>query len=188
MNEWNVGDKVWWSDCGSREVEKTCPVCFGQRWVILILGDGTHVKTPCDFCGHGFEGPRGYVTEYEWVAEPKEVTITGRRVEEGGLSRHPRDNSGRVVEYEVSGRWWPKDTELFDAEGPCRARCEERIKEFTEEQAGRGKSIKEHHHKKYSWRVGYHRKEAKDHRHQAEYHETKAVICAQHVRAEKEKA
>ena len=57
-------------------VTKKCPICFGNREVQLILGDGTHVKLPCDYCGHGYEEPRGVVREYQRVVKPERHTIS----------------------------------------------------------------------------------------------------------------
>ena len=78
MKEYNINDTVWIAQCGTKQVRHDCPVCYGQLFVTLILGNGDEIRTPCDYCGKGYEGPKGYVLEYEWTAEPRQVTITDK--------------------------------------------------------------------------------------------------------------
>jgi len=64
-----IGDVVYFASAGQRQVDIPCPVCFGKREVTLILGNGDSVELPCDYCGKGYDGPRGYVLEYEYAAK-----------------------------------------------------------------------------------------------------------------------
>lgn len=87
MKKYKIGDRVWWARCGTREVAHDCPICFRKKRVILILGDDSEVEVECDFCGKGYEGPKGYILEYQWVATPEEVRIDGLNIEENNGGR-----------------------------------------------------------------------------------------------------
>jgi len=62
---YNVGDKVWHAAFKSIQVEKPCIVCYGEKQVTVILGNGDRVVTPCDYCGKGFDGATGVMRVYE---------------------------------------------------------------------------------------------------------------------------
>jgi hypothetical protein len=168
INNLKIGDRVWWATCGTKSVIKTCPVCFGKRQVGVILGDGTVIYTPCNFCGKGYEGARGVIEEYEWVAACEEITIDGKSVEEMA--------SGQKVEYNYCNyRIYPQD--LFLTKEEAEKRCAENIEKHNKEQAELQKNRKTHSYKSYSWHVGYHRKEAERARKSAEWHEARAIAC-----------
>ncbi len=64
-----IGETWWFPATSSRQVAIPCPVCAGQLFVTMILGDGEHVILPCEGCGIGFNGPRGVIEE--WVNTPQ---------------------------------------------------------------------------------------------------------------------
>ena len=73
-----LGDTVYVvQECRSMPVEKTCPVCFGKMRVTVILGNGKLEDTLCEYCGKGYEGPRGYVVDYELHSAVRQAIITG---------------------------------------------------------------------------------------------------------------
>ena len=165
---YNVGDKVWWATCGNRDVKKPCPVCFGKKQVILILGNNDTVILPCSYCMRGYEGPFGYIKESEYVAKPEYMPITGVNIE--------KTSDGDKIEYR-SGSWILRENRVFDNKEDALICCEGIKKKLEVEQRTRAKSIKENKNKSYSWNAGYHLKEAKHHEKEAAYHRDMAKIC-----------
>jgi hypothetical protein len=48
------------------QVSVPCPVCYGKKEVVMILGNGEFVTVQCEGCGLGYEEPRGYIMEYTY--------------------------------------------------------------------------------------------------------------------------
>ena len=168
MRKYNVGDKVWYAYYEHTQVQKPCPVCFGNKEVTLTLGNKDKVLLPCDYCGHGFEPPRGYITEYEYVAKAEPFVITKIESEVNAISESRR--------Y-YSGNHYSGIEDLFDTEEKTLARCNERIKQQEIEETTNAYHLKKNHLKSYAWNAGYHLGRAKYHRKQAEYHDKKAILC-----------
>jgi hypothetical protein len=53
-----IGQRVWAACYNPRQVEVVCPVCYGKLAVVVELGDGTRIETPCDYCGKGWQVPQ----------------------------------------------------------------------------------------------------------------------------------
>lgn len=164
MKEHNIGDKVWWATCGTREVEVPCPVCFGNRKVTLILGNGEHIETGCEYCEKDFESSRGYTTEYQRFSEVKEVSITGKEVRE--------DEGGRMVEYRYLN-YCLDDRNAFSTREDAETAVKAMISEYEDSEVKRQAYKKKKNQSHYSWSVGYHRKRLKDAQREVEYHSRK---------------
>ena len=172
-----VGEEIWWAKCGSESVRETCPVCFGNLTVTVTLGDGTHVATPCQFCAIGFMPSCGTVSRYKWVDDVRLVRIDKREMsDEGGTEKWEYRHGNYILH--------PED--LFENEESAKAGCREKSIKHEVEEATRIEKSKGHGHKSYSWAVGYHLRNAKDHRRQMEYHEAQAVICKAKAKPKKE--
>lgn len=172
--EFKIGDTAFLACCGSRSVEKPCPICFGKRKVTVILGDETAIETPCDFCGLGNPFSRGVVTEYESTARVEPVVITSVRATES--------TEGRCIEYGGLNGYVYHPEDLFSDEAAAMARAEEKQKEYQASADERSDAGQKHCRQKLSWSVGYHRREAARNRKDAEYHEGRAVICQARIR------
>lgn len=164
-----IGATVWIANCGIREVTHSCPVCFGKRVVRLELGNGELISTPCEYCGKGYEGPTGIEKQCEWVAKVEAHTITGVRTEQSGETTK--------ASYTFGSQYIADDCDVFATREEAEARCVVRVAENAESERRRRESMKEYAHKNFAWHVGYHRKEAANHKRQAEYHEARAVAC-----------
>ena len=59
-----IGD-VYWREAGT-SAQKTieCPMCSGNKYVTVILGNGEKYDVECEACGLGYRGPQGTITEY----------------------------------------------------------------------------------------------------------------------------
>ena len=166
--KYKVGDQLWQARCKWLPVKKTCPICFGNKEVTLILGNEDRVILPCDYCGKGFDVPSGLVSEYEYVVEPELITVTSVEVS--------ITDDKTFVEYR-SGQFRLKEELLFDSEVDAIAKGSELKAKLEKEQQTKASHIKHDVNKTYSWNAGYHMRQAKRERQSAEYHEKKAVLC-----------
>jgi len=169
MRVYNVGDSVWWARCGTLEVKNTCLVCFGKLQVTLILGDGSHIALPCDYCSKGYYEPKGYTVDYEYVSEPELRTISAVNV--------AQDANGETREYRSHDNYILSAEDIFDTEAEAMERCKVRTAALAEEQRTRAEYIKANVNKKFSWNAGYHLREAKRKESEAIRHREKAAIC-----------
>ena len=166
MTEYARGDTAFHASYTSEQVRRTCPICFGQKTVRVILGDETIIQTPCDFCGLGFEGPRGYVTEWERTPRVERVTITRVSIEDG---------ESRTICY-ASGHRYLSPEDLFDDEVSALTRAKELQEEADKADAKRSDSGRKHSVQTIVWSIGYHLREAKRERESAERHEARAFV------------
>ncbi len=165
MKEYNIGDKVWWATCGTREVTIDCPICFRKKKVTLILGNGEQVETNCDYCTSGLSEALGYTNEYQRFSEVKEITITGKEVSE--------DEDGKKIEYRYSNYCLYPNVNIFETKEEAESRVQEMIKEYEDSEVTRLAHRKRSNQTHYSWSVGYHKKRLKDAQREVEYHSRK---------------
>ena len=144
-----------WASAHAEE-RRPCPVCFGNRSVMLILGNGEHVPVECDMCDIGFEGPRAFVTGYSPQSGIRECTVT-------------------TLEERYPGKWYVNHQgadQVFatrdEAEGlrqelhaKAVAAAENRYTDNT------------YQRKKLTWKVGYHRREIADATQRLAWHEAR---------------
>lgn len=170
---YNIGDKVWVAICGNTQVRKLCPVCFGKKEVTLILGNDEHCILPCSYCAPGFSSPSGYVNEYEYQTEAKQVTIDGMNIE--------NKRGVESIEYRYNSTecsWCNLDEKkAFGTKEEALEHCKKIKEENEHDQITRAEHIKKDQNKSYSWNAGYHLREAKRERESAERHERLAKIC-----------
>jgi hypothetical protein len=180
MRHYKVGDKVWIAYCGTQKVEKPCPICFGKKEVILILGNEDRVVLPCEYCELGFSNPRGVVTECEYIAEPKMVII------EEVVTTQAVDGERNEYRYNITSCscLHLDEDEVFDTRENALIKCAEVIKEREEEQITRTERIKANQRKSFAWNAGYHLGEAKKNKEEAERHEKLAKLCNEHSKSE----
>ena len=170
--KYKIGDTVYVANCGHRQIDIPCPVCFGKIRVTLILGNGESVSLPCDYCGKGFDGPRGYVSEYDYVAEAAARTITAANITLTDTGEKVEYRSGSSFSY-----YTLKEEDCYSTFEEASATAVAVKEKMIEEQNTRAEYIKEDIKKSFSWNAGYHLREAKRNRREIEYHERMAVIC-----------
>jgi len=172
MKIFNVGEKVWIASHGRQEFHDPCPVCFGKLFVTVILGNGELVETPCSYCGLGFDGPRGWTTEYRIEASARQITITGREIRE--------DEVTEVTYYGPGGYCYSKNI-VFETEAEALAESNRLCEKETREHMTRSAWIKKDKIKSFAWNAGYHLREAKSIREQIAYHERMAILCKERI-------
>jgi len=176
--KFNIGDIVYSASYGQKTKEVTCPVCFGKLKITVILGNGDSVETDCDYCGKGYEGPKGFIIEYDYIAEAKIFFVDKIEVAVG------KDKETRTY-YSME----PEGYRCVYYEDTCFANKDEALKaaiaikdKQEEEQRTQARYLKRDIHKSYSWNVGYHMREAKRNRRSMEYHEEQARLCKERVK------
>ena len=162
---YKVGDWVWYATYDSEEIKVPCPVCYGNKVVTVILGNGDEVAVECDYCGKGWQNALGYVTEYQRIPKAEQRMITKRRIEDG------RD--GEEIEY-IGSQYILNIAQMFDNEQEAYDYAVGLAEKATQEALDKPKYKNE---KSYTWNAGYHLKQAKSKRNEADYHEAKAKIC-----------
>ena len=169
MTDYRVGDTPWHATYRHHNENRiTCPVCYGQLKVTLILGNDDEVVTPCSYCAPGYERPRGWAEEYAPYAAAEQVTITAVEIRETA--------EGTTREYRADHCIYHTEN-LFDTEAEANARATElgeaeRVRRETQAEYIKGKVEKD-----FTWNVGYHMREARNFRKKIEYHERMAVLC-----------
>lgn len=178
-SKFEIGDWVYSVDFIKTQDDIPCPICFGNKEVMLTLGDGTEMMLDCDFCGHGLSGPRG-VIKGNWYESYKitPVCIISVEFKPDGEVRYGYTQDG---EYHGSCRIG-YEKNLFSDDGAARAYAHERIAELNaelvEEDAAK---FKHKATKSYAWNAGYWMREAKE-------HEAAAVRARNHYRIMKSKS
>lgn len=178
MNEprYKIGDVVYVGTYDNRQSQIECPVCFGKREVTLILGNGDSVITPCDYCGKGHEGPKGFVLQCERIPRAEAALINEIRLE---LSA-----DGSIVQYHTANYSCYQEYEVFPTQAEAMAYAQELADKAVKEESERAEYIKNNQAKSYSWNAGYYLRKAKQARDDAEYHERMAVRCKAKAKGE----
>lgn len=181
MKKFNIGDSIWVVNCGQSLIKKICPICFGELKVTLILGDKSEVVLPCEYCGKGYEGPLGYVEEWEYTQGAERKIITGIEIQQ--------EREGETREYKVhissGSSWIYSEAQAFETEAEALEVSKATALKALEDQTTRAEHIKKHENRNYSWNAGYHIREAKRGRESAERHDKMAIICKARSREEK---
>lgn len=183
MKQYKIGDRIWYAHFEKHSsVTQKCPVCFGNLAVVLILGDDSHIKLPCNYCGHGYEDPSGVVTEYERISAVKKKTISridsqninGVETREYFSDEISRDsNNGKYHSYVQC----LDIDKIFYTEIGAKSKCKELIEKDEEYEFGRAERLKENNHKSYAWNAGYHMRIVRKAKKDIEWHTKKAEIC-----------
>ena len=170
MSKFKVGDHVFYSKSAPyQEIQVLCPVCYGKRQVVLILGNDDRCTMPCVYCRLGCDAPSGYVTDHTYIAVAEPVTITGIRTNES--------IEGQDIEYHFGSCYLSRQDRLFENEEDALEKAEAIKKEYDEERKTKAIYLKKSVKKKYSWNAGYHLRAKKKNLKDAEYHGRMAVLC-----------
>jgi hypothetical protein len=169
MSKWKVGDKPWLSHAGIQEVKKECPICTGKLTVELILGNGDHVILPCDYCGKGWDGPRGFVIEREFIVGVEQLTISQIDTE--------ATEDGEKIHYHFFGHRYAGEDDLCETKEGAEVKSSEWIAQNAIEESTRAEYLKHNQNKTYSWTAGYHLREAKREEESAARHRERAKLC-----------
>ena len=146
----NLGDLGYVARYGNTTRKVSCPVCFGGKTILCILGDGENVTIGCSYCAYGYESPIGFVDE--WTEDIDISTII--------IDRITLENSG----YEYNGQ-----KNVFKTESEARAHGEILKKDHLDYLQNQTQWKKEYEKKSWSWHIGYFKKQIKDAEEQIKY-------------------
>ena len=153
----NIGDTIYWVEHhGHYGKSVPCTMCFGKRFVTIILGDGAHEKSECGFCSHGLDYATGQSKTWEPVAFVRSGIISGVSSRDG-------------IKYEV-GYSTVRDSECFDSEEEAIPVRDAKLAEEIEMAAARFKESFVTCKKRQLWSTGYHREWVKYYERQIEWH------------------
>ena len=167
MSAFKIGDMVWVPVGGLRNVDVTCPVCFGKCVVRLELGNGEIVVLPCEYCGKGYEGPRGVVREYTRAPAAEPFTITQ-------IDKRETGDCVTVEYHSHSGRY---ANQVYATREEAMTQAEIMAAENEANERKRADYIKKDGNKNYSWNAGYHMTEARKAAEKVEWHTKMAQLC-----------
>jgi hypothetical protein len=179
MKQLKIGDTAYVPRTKQSEVKKECPVCCGTKQVTLIFGNGDSCVLPCENCKIGYEGPFGYITEYEFSPGAEVITITGidtEQTKDGEKTTYRHGSENCWANYEAGN--------VFETQEEAVAKSLELKVAQEKEQSERAFYIKMDKNKSYSQNAGYHLRQAKRDMEQVEYHERMAVLCKSKAKQE----
>lgn len=163
------GDVVWWARFdANREQRRPCRVCFGNRRVVLTLGNGDEVTIECHYCGKGYSVPTGEESVYSAVAAAEQKTITEVRTKSTA--------TGDVREY-LSGGYWLEPEDVFPTEAEAKSRADQLAAAATAEEEARAINGWRYATKSFAWKAGYHLRNAEKARRDLAYSERMAVVA-----------
>lgn len=168
--EYNIGDRVFWAHVRGEEVSKKCIVCYGDRTVKVTLGNGEIVVVDCDYCEKGFERARGYTTEFEYKSDVQEIILDGKEVSE--------NSEGKSIEYRLGNIILRVGESIFDTAEEAEKRVKEIVKKHDEEVIERGYYSKNQKVKSLGWKIGYHKRCAKQAKEEFERHSKQVQVLS----------
>lgn len=153
----NIGETVFWVESYAHYGKSIlCPMCFGKRFVTIILGNGTHTESECGSCGHGLDRATGQSKTWEPSAVIYSGQITGISTREG-------------AKYEV-GHKNVFQHECFDSEAEAIPTRDRKLKEEQDRAAQWFKDQFVNAKKSQIWSAGYHRECIKSAERTIEWH------------------
>jgi len=174
MNKFKVGDFVWWARFENTHKTEDCPVCYRKGVVTLTLGNGDEVDLKCQFCASGFEEPKGYVDAWEYETKVIQIQIEKVLIEDGP--------EGEKREYRYENYCLYDDLIFKDKEG-AEKRALELAADYSKKRKEQQYNVKNSQFRSYSWKAGYHTKNANQAKKDVEYHENAAKVCKAKAKA-----
>lgn len=155
-----IGETYWRAASGNRQVTVECPMCCGQKYVTVTLGNGEQYTVDCEACGAGFEGPRGVVQQYDRtpLAEPFEIVKIKEWREDRWLVANPTNLTAYF------------DT-LYATEAEALAASEKRAADLMD--SNMASLRKKKYGKVSSWNIRYHKRQIKEYQKKIAWHQSK---------------
>ena len=171
MPKFKLGDVVWTPHVGNVPVEIPCPVCFGKKAVIVVLGNDDQVEVQCEFCGgNGLQDPKGVITVHEHIAEERKVHIDSITIKQTA--------GGEEIEYQDGCHLYRED-QLFLDPSEANAKAKELAERQNDEDLKRSNNRKKFVTKTAAWNAGYWLREAKRLREDMERAEARAKVLSE---------
>ena len=156
-----VGEERWLPGSCPEKVTVPCPVCSGNMTILVTLGSGERLVLPCEGCSLGYDGSRGYTTE--WSYEPRVESFVIQ--EPCGLYNEEwtvRSTTG--AEAKLKDLYLTETAALVAATEHCRLQLERNME--TRQRKRKGS-------KSAGWTIRYHREMIADLERQISWHKGK---------------
>lgn len=157
-----IGQQMWLAVGDTENVKVTCPVCAGALGVTVTLGSGEQVGVMCDACGLGFDGPRGYITE--WEHRPRAVPFVIASV------KSFRDGKWEVLSTEG----WSYFHKLHQTEAEALAAAQQQAAQQHENNM-LSRQRQKSSVRRLTWSVRYHNDCIKDLQRQIDWHQARVM-------------
>ena len=165
--KFNIGDSVFWVYSSTNHGKRVpCEMCFGQKFVTIILGDGSQQPTECGACQAGIDPPSGVQKIWEPIAEVRSGKISGIESDRG--TWRYKCGVDNLEEDEIF-------TEAAQADAL-------RVTRFAEETARAAQFRKDNLvrcKQAQVWSAQYHRRQIKEHEQKIEWHRYRLAMCKQ---------
>ena len=169
-----IGDKIWYSSCKRENKQVPCEVCFGNKYVTVIKGNGDKVTVDCRGCETGYLGSVGYQKIVVLKSNVKLATINRIEVTNNGIEYYTDFGCGK--------------DRCFENKEDAIAKAKEIARNHYADDIERIKR-KEKPNKDWTWHVYYHQRSMKAAEKEYEYHSSKLDVArekkAQHPRKPK---
>ena len=140
----SIGDTVYWVESYTHYGKTIpCPMCFGKRFVTIILGDESRTEIICGMCSHGLDVATGQAKTWDAEAVIHSGVITGISTRDG-------------YKYEV-GHFTISAHDCLDSEEEAKPVREIRLKQAQEQRDSWKKDNFIQCKKSQIWSAGYHR-------------------------------
>lgn len=173
----NIGDVVYQARTGQEQTWIQCPECLGTCRLRVILGDNSEVSIPCNCCEYGYEGSKGMLSTYTFVAQADLHHITGVESEQRDGVLHVRYRFGCYSSE-------AENVFATPLEAVTRA-LELKAEHEAEEKKRLG--YKEKQNKKWSWNVRYWRSEIRRAKETIAHCEAKLSMAPKNIKEADEK-
>jgi hypothetical protein len=158
-----IGQKFWKPITSGEKKRVECPVCFGKLAIIIELGNGERIGVPCDGCGHGYDGPRGWIGEWDYTPGAKPFTIARvKSMHDGNWSLESAEGG------------WAYLSDLY----PTEAEALERSRELCAQNHESNMRSRQHGKDKMQragWSIRYHRECIRDLERQIAWHNSRII-------------
>jgi hypothetical protein len=161
---------LWHAAYGATEEWLICPECMGTKEVKLTLANGEEYMLDCRCCQSGYDPPLGRIRRHIYDFRP--TPFVARRWGTDG-------DKFWFSESDPTSPCWTRTNEedLFTDETLCRARCEAKNAELSQQQAEQGLRNLMSKRKDLAWSVHYWRSQLADRRRDVEMIEKRLRAC-----------
>jgi hypothetical protein len=167
--KYDFDQKVWYAGTKSTPIIDPCPVCYGDKFVTVVLGNNEVYQVECGYCRRGYMEPSGTVQErYEYVADVHAIHIVGMDASIGEDDNRYYDGVGNVRRL-----YYERDLYLTEEEALKAA--QEKIELYTKSEYEKLWG-KERADKSYSWHVGHYMNELRKSNRDIEFYQKKIQL------------
>jgi hypothetical protein len=165
MEVFKIGQAVWVGDVNTEKTKDPCPVCYGKKYITVILGNRDRAKVACNFCDEPFYGPRGWVYgESRTVVGAHQEVITGMDIREDDVT------------YWFGGHGWHDERVAVTKEEALEKAKLVAIR-YDEQHKQRTADLAKHDvNKTYAWNVGHYKNQLERAQRDIEFYTKKIEI------------